>query len=909
MCLALASPLIPTRPRRHQVSLCETDASSADRKRTEETSQSEHDGICIDLENFTGSLRVVSRSNLASATGCNSALAFDLSNGGRSNDRETPKPANSTGILRSSDSKRTNSARSEASAEPQFNNSHEANKIRGIIENWSSEVGKSPLDDSVISDQVHTPGPSSVSFADDSISSEQIREAAQHTVDQTDNDINPGNPSRGSRRGGIIAKTDSERASCLGTVEESASSTDSAAPDSNGNALDSKGAPPSSMAKRLGMSSSTKLHMVCSRPDANLSQLQKILQENVSCASRRDPFGRHPLHILAENEALAASVPTEEMIRFLKELLDANPEAVLAKDIDGQLPFVATIVGWVDSVHTPLEEGEEQSFHGLESSFTTESQHRDFHEASPSLRIFNYVFPRDVIIPAYVLWSLRMLSVAMDHLTPTPGSALWRQRSVSVNLRWSMAEQTASSVPFLCKTLLVVADEEEADAVFSTSLLRTMLLNPDLVGYWLISMIRANRARAVDFLERVSNVTVGDMVGRKRGFSKEEVGSFVMRRKRVFDAVAGLEGLVPSMLALNAQAVERAASTRVITYVLDTAVKDPVSLGFMLFDLILEIILVLSYRIFVDGENLVGDVVRGCGLMSLTISVYFLLREGLTAISMISASRTMFNKFLRDFWTINDILSMSLTMISCACKISGINAPALFAFTIGFLWLKVLGTLKTLNMYLATLVLALVEIVKDARWFLLIMGLCIIMFADMLEIISKNSGLCDSDTESGRRLDAQGDFCSPFILDSYARIYAVLVGDVNLEDFQQSGTVTFLFVFFTFFGILILTSVLIAIVEDAYSRAKIRSFALFGRARVEYVARQQIRERFLKPVAERASFCSREYFTQLSRRLIRCGVGLSVVAVVVFVGTMLVITISECHKAHLVHILHGIVLL
>jgi len=184
-----------------------------------------------------------------------------------------------------------------------------------------------------------------------------------------------------------------------------------------------------------------------------------------------------------------------------------------------------------------------------------------------------------------------------------------------------------------------------------------------------------------------------------------------------------------------------------------------------------------------------------------------------------------------------------------------------------------------------------------------------IMFADMLEIISKNSGLCDSDTESGRRLDAQGDFCSPFILDSYARIYAVLVGDVNLEDFQQSGTVTFLFVFFTFFGILILTSVLIAIVEDAYSRAKIRSFALFGRARVEYVARQQIRERFLKPVAERASFCSREYFTQLSRRLIRCGVGLSVVAVVVFVGTMLVITISECHKAHLVHILHGIVLL
>lgn len=75
------------------------------------------------------------------------------------------------------------------------------------------------------------------------------------------------------------------------------------------------------------------------------------------------------------------------------------------------------------------------------------------------------------------------------------------------------------------------------------------------------------------------------------------------------------------------------------------------------------------------------------------------------------------------------------------------------------------------------------------------------MFADMLEIISKNDGLCGSYDESRRRLDAQEDFCSPYILDSYARIYAVLVGDVNLEDFQQSGTITVLFVFFTFFGI------------------------------------------------------------------------------------------------------------
>jgi hypothetical protein len=86
---------------------------------------------------------------------------------------------------------------------------------------------------------------------------------------------------------------------------------------------------------------------------------------------------------------------------------------------------------------------------------------------------------------------------------------------------------------------------------------------------------------------------------------------------------------------------------------------------------------------------------------------------------------------------------------------------------------------------------------------------------------------------------------------------------------------------------------LIAIVEDAYTRAKIKSFGLFGRARVEYVARQQIRERFLKPVEERASCCSRECGMELLRRLIKWGVILGVLAVVVSVGTLLVLTIRE----------------
>lgn len=652
---------------------------------TDDPKETSSQSVCIDLENFSGSLRVISCSNPCTTTSgrSKSALAVAVSNDGQFNSRETP----ATSDLRC-DSNRRYSAQSEASAEPQPKNNDEAKVREDIIGSCSSDVAKSIPEHSPNSNQAPRE-PSVVSFVGENTCNEELQEAALQSADQTDNDSNPSHGvSRGldSRRGGMIAKTDSERATLLGREGGSASNAGNAVPDANG-----------------------ELHMICTRPRVDTSDLEKVLREHISQASKRDPFGRYPLHVLAENEALAASMPTEEMIRFLKELLDAYPEAVLAKDIDGQLPFVATIAEWVDNVHTSQEDSVEYSFHGVDSP-ATNSQLQNFHEATPSVRVFNYTFPRDVVIPTHVLWSFRMLSVAMDHLTPSPGTALWRRRALSGNLRFSMAKQIASSVPFICKTILLVADEDEADAIFNTSLIRTMLLYPELVGYWLVAMIRSNRSRAVDFLERVSKVAVNDLVGRKRGFNKDEINNFVMRRKRVFDAVAGLEGLVPSMLALNAASIERAASTRVITYVLDRAVNDPFSLGFMLFDLILEIILVISYRIYVDGENLVANVVTGCGWLSLTISAYFLLREILTAISMIATSTTMFNKFLRDFWTINDILSMTLTIISCACKFNGVNAPALFAFTIGFLWLKVLGTLKTLNMYLATLVLALVEV-------------------------------------------------------------------------------------------------------------------------------------------------------------------------------------------------------
>jgi hypothetical protein len=95
------------------------------------------------------------------------------------------------------------------------------------------------------------------------------------------------------------------------------------------------------------------------------------------------------------------------------------------------------------------------------------------------------------------------------------------------------------------------------------------------------------------------------------------------------------------------------------------------------------------------------------------------------------------------------------------------------------------------------------------------------------------------------------DFCSSNLADSYLRVYALLLGDFDLDDYRESTGLTFLFVVFTLLGVVILLNVLIAVIADSYEKATISSLLLFGRARVGFVAQNQALESFLRPGIDR----------------------------------------------------------
>jgi hypothetical protein len=95
------------------------------------------------------------------------------------------------------------------------------------------------------------------------------------------------------------------------------------------------------------------------------------------------------------------------------------------------------------------------------------------------------------------------------------------------------------------------------------------------------------------------------------------------------------------------------------------------------------------------------------------------------------------------------------------------------------------------------------------------------------------------------------DFCSSNLGDSYLRVYALLLGDFDLDDYKESSGITVLFIIFTLLGVVILLNVLIAVISDSYEKATISSLLLFGRARVGFVAQNQALESFLRPGVDR----------------------------------------------------------
>jgi len=127
---------------------------------------------------------------------------------------------------------------------------------------------------------------------------------------------------------------------------------------------------------------------------------------------------------------------------------------------------------------------------------------------------------------------------------------------------------------------------------------------------------------------------------------------------------------------------------------------------------------------------------------------------------------------------------------------------------------------KIRNKQLATFILCSVEIMKDIKWFLLVLFAAMASFAQMWVSLTFDQHQSESQ----------------YYMEGYLKAYTMMLGDLDVDALRTHPLVSILFVIYTFGVTIVLLNILIAIVSDSYQNSFSTSKMMLGKARVMFVS-------------------------------------------------------------------------
>ena len=609
---------------------------------------------------------------------------------------------------------------------------------------------------------------------------------------------------------------------------------------------------------------------------------------------KTDCNGKLPLHVLTENVQLIEEDPVgcEEVAICMIELM--GPANLVYALCPNSLwaPFISTLGRWTERLHgggtsmkfrnttRAISENDQNSarenpgettqprmkssyFALFGSTVSTRSQPKLMTDTEKLM-----ILPVNVKMNHHVLWSIRMLSRLIDEYPEQT------REFIMTNL---------ATVPLFLKSVLLLSNFDEMQTVLETSLVSHAVLDKRSINVWLIAMLTSNREsryRAVTFIKLLSRLTLVDLVDSSTSserFSDAEIERFVRNREETFTCIRNLPGLFPAVLALG-KGLETLSTSRVLRYVTASTIRKSTSFFVLLSDFFYAIFLLMGYRLHVEFalsyDSVDGPVsYRDYKFLSIPmnfISGYFLLKEAITVLSLYLTSETLARRYCSSWGNILDVasavmvLSFGGTLLYSASLLE--NQGFVASMTMMLLWLRIINQYKIMNSSFALFVYSVKEVIRKVKWFLLFLLAAVFMFSDAVRAVVAARGDCLKDS----LIDDPyiQEFCSDGFIATTVRMYSVLVGDVSLEYFQSSGAMVTVFVFFSFFSIIILFNILIAIIISAYESTKERTREIFGRARVEYAAHLIARKQFMSPT-ETSDFRNDNFVPRSVRKCVR----------------------------------------
>lgn len=601
------------------------------------------------------------------------------------------------------------------------------------------------------------------------------------------------------------------------------------------------------------------LHEACASEDADMNDLREILKSKPELAAVVDDFGDYAAHVFAKSctDSFIYTSSDQDVQQFTIELYTAHPRAFLEQGYDGQIPFAGTICDWVDDCHQLYARNEGGVVRLSEIKTLTKSTRviNSLCVRASVQKLTN--LPTQVSLPPQVLHSFKMLSFILDALSESAFKDISTRGefwAVASKRRDSIIRSVAS-VPFIIRTILLIENKTERDALINTSIVRNLIFRPESVDLWLVAMLSGDeRAKtcATHYLCLISRISLSGLFGRRMEWSNRDKKRFHSMRKTLYDEVGKLTGFLPCMLHLNDSLYE-VATRRAVKYVVESTIGRPLPVYLMFMEGCLLLILMTSYRIIVElvyafpSEEFLSQYRELWGL-ALSIAAYFASRDLAILVSFMRTEEKLARKYVTGFGNMIGYFTTAsvITVLSMMYLNSNVDGHNFVGIVAGLLWWKFLLHVKGMSENLSTLIYTIVQIAITLKYFLIIFVITIFFFADMIDIVKKTSGECnDVDGAMDSSLET---FCSLTPLQTYLAMYGVMIGGFETSSLEGSSSiVSILFVTASFCGVIVLVNILIAIVTGEYEKAQARSFQLFARARLEAAARLVARDGLMNP--------------------------------------------------------------
>ncbi|KAL7482462.1 hypothetical protein ACHAW6_008132 [Cyclotella cf. meneghiniana] len=598
-------------------------------------------------------------------------------------------------------------------------------------------------------------------------------------------------------------------------------------------------------------------HEACASEDISIEDLFAMLKCNPELASEQDNFGDYPAHIFANNDALIYTTESEDdLVDFLFELYCAYPGAFFAEGRSGQIPFAGAICDWIDDCHQ-LYRRDASSIYRVSELKTLSNSDRVVNSLCVRAEVqMLSQLPERVALTPKVAYSFKMLSALLDRLSQAALEDISQRREFFLT-SWKRRDKIikgVASLPFLIRTVLLIESLSERDALLQTSIVKNAIFCVESVGLWLVALLAGcprSKNCARYYLCLVSRSSISDLYGKDAPWSCQDVARFHDSRKLLYNRIGELGGILPIMLHLGDHLYE-VSTKRSVKHIVESVLGTPFVVYLNFSEMICLLILNCTYRIIVEllynSSEPVGASYREFWGLAFTTAVFFTLKDVGIMLGFFSFDESLWRRHLGSVSTIVGMFTMisvftSLSIIYVDGNIHGRNFLGL---VMGLLWWKLVLHLKGMSSSLSTLIYTILQIAGSLKYFLLIFLILIICFADMIQIVTKTSDQCEGDAEFET-------LCSLSPVQSYVAMYGIMIGGIDVTALVEfSPLVIILFMSATFFGLIVLVNILIAIVTAEYEDACNKSQALFARARLEQAARHVAREKFFDPQGDPA---------------------------------------------------------